>query len=35
MIDYKLIAKTIKESKYAVAFTGAGGSVESGVPPFG
>ena len=34
MIDYKLIAKTIKESKYAVAFTGAGISVESGVPPF-
>ncbi|WP_295160265.1 NAD-dependent deacylase [uncultured Brachyspira sp.] len=34
MIDYKLIAKTIKESKYVSAFTGAGISVESGVPPF-
>ena len=34
MIDYKLIAQTIKDSKYAVAFTGAGISVESGVPPF-
>ena len=27
-------AKLIKESKYAVAFTGAGISVESGIPPF-
>jgi NAD-dependent deacetylase len=33
----KLIIKTaelIKSSKYAVAFTGAGMSVESGIPPF-
>ena len=34
MIDYKLIAQTIKDSKYVVAFTGAGISVESKVPPF-
>ena len=34
MIDYKEIADKIKASKYAVAFTGAGISVESGVPPF-
>lgn len=34
MINYELITKIIKESKYAVAFTGAGISVESGVPPF-
>ena len=27
-------AKAIKESKYAVVFTGAGVSVESGIPPF-
>ena len=34
MIDYKEIADKIKASKYAVAFTGAGISVESGVPTF-
>lgn len=34
MIDYKLIADIIKNSKYAIAFTGAGISVESGVHPF-
>ena len=27
-------AQLIKESKYTIAFTGAGISVESGVPPF-
>ena len=37
MIDINLIenaAKTIKKSKYCVALTGAGISVESGIPPF-
>ena len=30
----ELAAKTIKQSKHAVVFTGAGISVESGIPPF-
>jgi len=30
----KQAAKIIKDSKYAIAFTGAGISVESGIPPF-
>ena len=30
----KEAAKLIKESDYTLAFTGAGISVESGVPPF-
>uniref|UniRef100_UPI0032180F20 SIR2 family NAD-dependent protein deacylase n=1 Tax=uncultured Draconibacterium sp. TaxID=1573823 RepID=UPI0032180F20 len=30
----KAVAKEIKKSKYTIAFTGAGISVESGVPPF-
>ncbi|MEI0526071.1 NAD-dependent deacylase [Brachyspira murdochii] len=34
MIDYQSAAKIIKESKYVVSFTGAGISVESGVPTF-
>lgn len=34
MTDYQSAAKIIKESKYVAAFTGAGISVESGVPPF-
>ena len=34
MTDYQSVAKIIKESKYVVSFTGAGISVESGVPPF-
>ena len=32
--DYKKAAKIIKNSKNLVAFTGAGISVESGIPPF-
>ena len=32
--DYQLAAKWILESKYTVLFTGAGVSVESGIPPF-
>jgi NAD-dependent deacetylase len=31
---YELASKWISESKYAVIFTGAGISVESGIPPF-
>jgi len=31
---YQLASKWIAESKHAVAFTGAGVSVESGIPPF-
>lgn len=34
MINYKLTAEAIKNSKYAIAFTGAGISLESGVPTF-
>lgn len=34
MNEIILAAKLLKESKYAVAFTGAGISVESGIPPF-
>jgi len=36
MIDEKIIraAELIRSAKYAVAFTGAGISVESGIPPF-
>ncbi len=30
----KEVAKIIKDSKYTIAFTGAGISVESGIPPF-
>jgi len=32
--DIKEVANIIKKSKYAIAFTGAGISVESGIPPF-
>ncbi len=32
--DYKKAAKIIETSKFLVAFTGAGISVESGIPPF-
>jgi NAD-dependent deacetylase len=32
--DYQTAAKIIKDSKFPVAFTGAGISVESGIPPF-
>ncbi len=32
--DYQLAAEWILESKYTVLFTGAGISVESGIPPF-
>lgn len=32
--QYKKAAKLIKNSKYTVVFTGAGISVESGIPPF-
>lgn len=31
---YKKIAELIKNSNYVIAFTGAGISVESGIPPF-
>ena len=31
---YQLASTWIKESKYTVAFTGAGISVESNIPPF-
>jgi NAD-dependent deacetylase len=31
---YEKVSDLIKDSKYAVAFTGAGISVESGIPPF-
>ncbi|MDR1942359.1 MAG: NAD-dependent deacylase [Endomicrobium sp.] len=34
MDEIKLAAEILKNSKYAVAFTGAGISVESGIPPF-
>ena len=34
MDDYKAIAKLIKEKGYMVAFTGAGISVDSGIPAF-
>jgi NAD-dependent deacetylase len=34
MEDYKAIAKLIKEKGYLVAFTGAGISVDSGIPAF-
>jgi NAD-dependent deacetylase len=34
MGDYKAIAKLIKEKGYMVAFTGAGISVDSGIPAF-
>ncbi|HHU58279.1 MAG TPA: RNA polymerase subunit sigma, partial [Bacteroidales bacterium] len=30
----KDVASIIKEAKYCMAFTGAGVSVESGIPPF-
>jgi NAD-dependent deacetylase len=30
----KETAKLIRQSKYTIAFTGAGISVESGIPPF-
>lgn len=32
--DIKKVADIIKKSKYAIVFTGAGISVESGIPPF-
>jgi len=32
--DYQLVSKWILESKNAIIFTGAGISVESGIPPF-
>jgi NAD-dependent SIR2 family protein deacetylase len=32
--DFSLAAEWINNSKYTVAFTGAGVSVESGIPPF-
>ena len=32
--DYKKAAEIIKNSKFTIAFTGAGISVESGIPPF-
>ncbi len=32
--DYQLAAEWVIESKYTVLFTGAGVSVESGIPPF-
>ena len=32
--DYKKAAEILKNSKFTVAFTGAGISVESGIPPF-
>ncbi len=34
MEDYKKIADIIKEQKYIVAFTGAGISVDAGIPAF-
>ncbi|MFX1284243.1 MAG: NAD-dependent deacetylase [Promethearchaeota archaeon] len=34
MNDYQLAVEWILESKYTVLFTGAGVSVESGIPPF-
>lgn len=34
MNDYKKAAKIIKSAKHVTAFTGAGISVESGIPPF-
>jgi NAD-dependent deacetylase len=34
MEDYKAVAKLIKEKGYLVAFTGAGISVDSGIPAF-
>ncbi len=35
MVDiYKEVAGLIRRSRYAIAFTGAGISVESGIPPF-
>jgi len=34
MLDYKSIAEIIINSKYTSVFTGAGISVESGIPPF-
>ena len=32
--DFSLAAKWILEAKHAVIFSGAGISVESGIPPF-
>ena len=34
MNNIDIVADLIKESKYAIGFTGAGISVESGIPPF-
>lgn len=34
MNDIQTVAELIKNSKYAIGFTGAGISVESGIPPF-
>lgn len=34
MDDYKKAADTIREKGYVVAFTGAGISVDSGIPTF-
>jgi NAD-dependent deacetylase len=34
MDDYKRIAEIVKKSKHTTIFTGAGISVESGIPPF-
>ncbi|RPH94224.1 NAD-dependent deacylase [candidate division KSB1 bacterium] len=33
-MNYKKAAEIIRQAKYAIAFTGAGISVESGIPPF-
>lgn len=34
MPPYKEVAELLKQARYAIAFTGAGISVESGIPPF-
>jgi len=34
MSQYQQVASIIKQAKHLIVFTGAGISVESGIPPF-